>query len=72
MTKPARLRRPPSSNKITITVVEAAERLGVSRNLAYQAVRRGEIPTVRIGNRFLVPIAAFERLLASGHVKPVG
>jgi excisionase family DNA binding protein len=55
--------------KLTISVTEAGERLGVSRNLAYQAARSGEIPTVRIGHRLLVPIAAFERLLASGGVK---
>ena len=58
-------------NKLTISVTEAGELLGVSRNLAYQAARSGEIPTVRIGHRLLVPLAAFERLLASGDVKPV-
>jgi excisionase family DNA binding protein len=52
--------------KLTMSVPEAGERLGISRNLAYEAARRGDIPTIRIGKRFLVPVAAFERLLANG------
>ena len=48
---------------MTITVTEAACRLGIGRNSAYEAVRRGEIPTIRIGKRILVPISALDRLL---------
>ena len=51
--------------RLTMTIPEAAEKLGVSRNLAYDAAKRGDIPTIKIGNRILVPIAAFERLLAN-------
>ncbi len=47
----------------TVTVSEAAKALGVSRNKAYEAARRGEIPTIKIGKRILVPLAALERLL---------
>ncbi len=47
----------------TYTVEEAAERLGISRNSAYEAVRRGEIPSLRIGRRVLIPRAALERML---------
>lgn len=46
-----------------MTVPEAGKLLGISRNSAYDAARRGEIPTLRIGKRLLVPIAAFNRLL---------
>lgn len=46
-----------------MTVPEAGKRLGVSRNSAYEAARRGEIPTLRIGKRLVVPIEAFNRLL---------
>ena len=49
--------------KLAITVSEAACRLGIGRNSAYEAVRRGEIPTIRIGKRILVPISALDRLL---------
>ena len=47
----------------TVTIEEAARLLGVSRNKAYDAAHRGEIPTIKIGKRLLVPIAALERLL---------
>ena len=48
----------------TITITEAAKALGVSRNKAYEAAKRGEIPTIKLGKRILVPVAALERLLA--------
>ena len=47
----------------TFTVEEAAEVLGIGRNSAYEGVRTGEIPSVRIGKRILVPRAALERRL---------
>ena len=52
------------TESLTITVEEAAQRLGIGRNTAYEAVQRGEIPSLRIGRRLLVPVAALERLLA--------
>lgn len=48
-----------------VTVDEAAAMLRISRGSAYEAVRRNEIPTIRIGRRLLVPLAALERMLAS-------
>ena len=48
---------------MTVSVEEAGEILGCSRNTAYEAVRRGEIPVIRIGKRLLVPKAALQRLL---------
>ncbi len=47
----------------TITVIEAAEALGIGRSAAYEAARSGQIPTIKIGRRILVPVAAFERML---------
>ena len=47
----------------TMTVEEAAKRLGIGRNTAYDAVRAGQIPSVKIGKRYLIPRAALERLL---------
>jgi excisionase family DNA binding protein len=47
----------------TLTVEEAARVLGISRSSAYEAVRRGELPTVKIGRRYVVPRVALERLL---------
>jgi excisionase family DNA binding protein len=47
-----------------VTVGEAAAILHISRGSAYQAAKANEIPTIRIGRRLLVPLAALERLLA--------
>ncbi len=49
--------------RATMSVPEAGIRLGVSRNVAYEAAKRGEIPTIRIGKLMRVPIVAFERML---------
>ena len=54
----------------TATVEEAAQRLGIGKNRAYEGVRQGEIPTIRIGKRILVPLAALERLLADRIRRP--
>ena len=48
---------------MTMTVAEAARRLHISRGMAFEAVHRGEIPSIRIGRRLLVPRAALERML---------
>ena len=48
------------------TLDEVARILRISRNGAYQAAKRGDFPTVRIGKRILVPLAAIERLLDVG------
>ena len=47
----------------TCTVQEAAQLLGISRNSAYAAVHRGEIPSIRLGRRYVVPIDRLEELL---------
>jgi len=54
----------PSLQRETLSVEEAAEALGIGRTLAYEAVRRGDIPTIRIGRRLLVPRGAPDRLLS--------
>ncbi len=48
----------------TISVERAAAVLGVSRGTAYDAVRRGVIPSIRIGRRVLVPTVRLAALLA--------
>ncbi len=52
-----------ASEQRTYSVMEAARILGISRNSAYEGVRRGEIPVIRVGGRILVPAAALNRLL---------
>ena len=52
-----------STGRKTLTIPEAANALGIGRNTAYEAARRGEIPTIRIGKRLLVPWGPFEQML---------
>jgi len=51
--------------RLTFTVEEAAAALGISRAFAYEAVSNGDIPSIRIGRRVLVPRKALERMLES-------
>ncbi len=49
--------------RLTYSVDEAAELLGISRTLAYEAIRKGEIPHIKIGKRILIPRKALDDLL---------
>lgn len=53
----------PVEDRLVFTVEEAAQLLGISRSFAYEAVQRGDIPSMRIGRRILVPKAALVRFL---------
>lgn len=44
--------------RVTVSVEEAAHLLGLGRSAAYEAARRGELPTRRLGRRLLVPVPA--------------
>jgi len=46
------------SEKIVLTVDEAARILQISRPSAFRGIKSGEIPHIRIGRRILVPVAA--------------
>lgn len=46
------------SQRTTITVEETATLLGLGRSAAYEAARRGDIPTRRLGRRVIVPVPA--------------
>jgi excisionase family DNA binding protein len=47
-----------------ITVSQAARLLGVSRNGAYEAVRRGDIESIKIGSKIIrIPTAPLRRML---------
>jgi excisionase family DNA binding protein len=47
----------------TVSVEEAARAIGISRNGAYEAANRGELPVIRLGRRLRVPKAALDRML---------
>ena len=50
--------------RLVLTVEEAGRLLRISRPTAYEAVRTGKIPSIRIGRRILVSRIALERMLA--------
>lgn len=49
--------------RLTLTVPQAAELLGISRALTYELVARGELPSLRLGRRVVVPRRALERFI---------
>ncbi|MFZ2080443.1 MAG: helix-turn-helix domain-containing protein [Xanthobacteraceae bacterium] len=53
----------PVTKPRTLSVEEAGRILGISRMAAYQAVWRGQIPSIRIGRRLLIPLAKLNELL---------
>jgi excisionase family DNA binding protein len=54
---------PARSGRLTVSVEQAARLLGISRGLAYTLVGRGEIPSLRLGRRIVVPRRALDRML---------
>ncbi len=49
--------------RLTYTVNEVAELLGISRTSAYECVRRGDIPAIELGRRLVIARTTVERLL---------
>ena len=46
-----------------LTVKEFRERTGLGKSLTYDAVQRGELPSIRIGGKILLPSDALDLLL---------
>jgi excisionase family DNA binding protein len=53
----------PESESLTYSVEEVARLLRIGRNQAYDSVKSGVIPSIRIGKRILIPRAALHLLL---------
>ena len=49
----------------TLTVEQAAAILGIGRGTAYEAIRSGKLPSIRLARRLLVPTNALAQLLGS-------
>lgn len=41
---------------LTLTVEQAAKLLGIGRSTAYELVHTGDIPSLRLGRRIVVPV----------------
>jgi len=54
-----------STSSSVLTVLEVARALSLSRGATYAALRSGQIPSLAIGRRRIIPRAAFERFLES-------
>lgn len=51
----------PMEERVTLSVEEAARRLGIGRSLAYAMVMRGEIPSLKCGKLRRIPVVALDR-----------
>lgn len=56
------------SPTLLLTVVEAANVLRISRNLAYELIARGEIPSVRLGRVIRVPRSGLDAIIRDASV----
>jgi helix-turn-helix protein len=56
---------------LTMSIPQAGKRyFGLSRNGAYDAAKRGDIPTIKIGRLRRVPVRALEKMLDEAGRKP--
>ena len=49
--------------KLTLTVREVQQALGIGRNAAYCLANRSDFPAIRLGNKLIIPRDAFMRWL---------
>jgi excisionase family DNA binding protein len=54
---------PKQGERLTLTVKATAELLGISRNGVYEAVRTGQIPSIKFGRRIIIPYKAVISML---------
>lgn len=60
------------SPPLTMTVEVAGSLLGLSRASAYKAAARGELPTIRLGRRLVVPTGILMKMLGADHPPQLG
>jgi excisionase family DNA binding protein len=53
----------PAIQRRTVDAREASQILGVSRLTIYKMAKSGQLHTIKLGNRVLVPIARLKQLL---------
>jgi excisionase family DNA binding protein len=52
-------------DRLALSVREALKLVPLGRTAFYDAVRKGQIPSVRVGGRLLIPAAALRRMFES-------
>jgi excisionase family DNA binding protein len=55
----------PVDEERNYSITEAAERLGISRAMVYNRIKRGEISSLKIGTRRLIPASEVRRINAA-------
>lgn len=53
-----------TDHPLTLTVEQAAKLLGIGRSTAYELVHTGEIPSLRLGRRIVVPRVRLAEMLS--------
>ncbi len=53
----------PDLERLTYTVAEAAQLLGISKTTAYECTKTGEIKSITLGRRIIIPRQVIEELL---------
>lgn len=56
--------------RIVVTAREMTEIFGVCLNTVYRGLRSGQIPSVRLGRRYLVSREGLEAFLRDGSARP--
>jgi len=51
------------TERMTYSIEEVAKLLGIGRNQAYEAAKRGDFPVIKVGKRLLAPKPALDRML---------
>ncbi|SHH13183.1 helix-turn-helix domain-containing protein [Bradyrhizobium erythrophlei] len=59
-------------DRLVYDVPEAGALLGLSRNASYEAAKRGQLPTIKVGKLLKVPKAALMRLLEQAGITKGG
>jgi excisionase family DNA binding protein len=57
-----------TSERLLLTVEEAAERLGIGKTLAWELVWDGVLPSVRLGRCVRIPLQALEDWIARSSI----
>ncbi len=59
-----------SGDRLVVSVAEAGRLLGVSRAFAYELAARGELPTIHLGRRIVVPKVALLAMVGLSFPQP--
>ncbi|MDI6710854.1 MAG: helix-turn-helix domain-containing protein [Bacillota bacterium] len=55
--------------RLCVSPQELAKMLGISKSKVYQALAAGDIPSLRIGRRYVIALTAVEKMLAGGDAR---